>query len=114
MIWLAVVRGPAVAAAICFGSTFVYFLCPPVCCCHQVVNLDAVPGVVDESGVSKSAENLQLGMSAAQSIGAVLGGITAADIENGDPMKTMDLIWAVMKLEVLKGLDIPKLVNKVC
>ncbi len=55
---------------------------------------------------------MQLGLSAAQSIGAVLGGITATDIENGDPVKTMDLVWAVMKLEVLKGLDIPKLVNK--
>jgi hypothetical protein len=55
----------------------------------------------------------QLGLSAAQSIGAVLGGITAADIESGDAVKTMDLIWAVMKLEVLQGLDIPKMINMV-
>ena len=44
----------------------------------------------------------------------MLGGITAADIEGGDAVKTMDLIWAVMKLEVLQGLDIPKMINMVC
>ncbi len=41
---------------------------------------------------------VQLGLSAAQSIGAVLGGITPKDIDSGEPMRVLDVLWQVRAL----------------
>jgi hypothetical protein len=60
----------------------------------RVVNTSAIPGVIEPgSEVSAATENLQLALSAAQSIGCVIGSITAGDIEAGSPMKAMDIVW---------------------
>lgn len=62
----------------------------------RVVNTAAVPGVIEPgSELSAATENLQLALSAAQSIGCVIGAITAADIEAGSAMKAMDIVWQV-------------------
>jgi hypothetical protein len=60
----------------------------------RVVNTAAIPGVIEPgSEVSAATENLQLALPAAQSIGCVIGSITAGDIEAGSPITEMDIVW---------------------
>lgn len=59
---------------------------------RQAATPSDTPSATDPS---PAYENLQLGLSSMQSIGAVVGNVSATDLEAGKPEAVMDTVWQV-------------------
>lgn len=55
---------------------------------------------------SHAADNLNLDLQSAQVLGAVLADVTSTQLEVGDPKATMDTVWQLFKVYVLRSMNV--------
>ncbi|KAK8805471.1 hypothetical protein WA158_002127 [Blastocystis sp. Blastoise] len=79
----------------------------------------AAPGTIDERAINKhksltvfhKTENLRLALNAASSIGCIIINIGWNDIMEGTPHLILGVIWQIIKVELLSGIDIQNMPN---
>ena len=86
----------------------------------KMINV-AVPGTIDERAIKLKATspwdvnyNCELCLNSARSVGIVVVNIGADDLNAGTPHLVLGLVWQIVKMHLLAGIDIKEIPELVC